>query len=103
MTISLPFSAVGALLIGAAVIGYCTGRFHLRQLWAGLSLGNAACLVAELLSDNRVMAGFSTGAVAVGVWMWWISGGGDGTRRRLRDLARRFQGVRRTAPAGGTA
>lgn len=103
MTISLTFSAVGALLIGAAVIGYCLGRFQRRQLWAGLSLGNAACLVAEILSDSKVMAGFSASAVAVGAWMWWNSGGGDGTRRLLRDLARRFRGVRRTAPEGDTA
>jgi hypothetical protein len=34
---------------------------------------------------------------AVMAWMWWHSGGGDGTRRRLRSWARRFPGVRRTA------
>lgn len=33
-------------------------------------------------------------------WMWWNSGGGDDTKRRLKSWARRFQGVRRTAPAG---
>ncbi len=33
-------------------------------------------------------------------WAWWHSGGGDGTRRRLKSWARRFQGVRRTAPQG---
>lgn len=33
-------------------------------------------------------------------WAWWHGGGGDGTRRRLKSWARRFQGVRRTAPAG---
>jgi len=40
---------------------------------------------------------------AVAAWCaydWWHKGGGDGTRRRLQSWARRFQGVRRTAPQG---
>ena len=32
-------------------------------------------------------------------WLWWHSGGGDDTKRRLRSWACRFQGVRRTAPS----
>ncbi|MEV8124814.1 hypothetical protein AB0P07_11975 [Streptomyces sp. NPDC085944] len=101
MIMSLALAAVGALLIGTAVIAFATGRIQRRQLWAGLALGNVSYLIANVLDGHTITAGFSAGGVALCVWMWWISG--DGTRRRLRDLARRFQGVRRTAPAGGTA
>lgn len=34
------------------------------------------------------------------VWTWWMGGGGDDTKRRLRQWGRAFKGVRRTAPAG---
>lgn len=39
-------------------------------------------------------------AAALSAWSWWNGGGGDDTKRRLRSWARRFQGVRRTAPQG---
>jgi hypothetical protein len=43
---------------------------------------------------------YAHAAVAVlHAWSWWNGGGGDGTRRRLKSWARRFHGVRRTAPS----
>jgi hypothetical protein len=42
------------------------------------------------------------GIAAWCAWMWWNSGGGDDTKRRLKRWASRFHGVRRTAPAGAS-
>jgi hypothetical protein len=44
---------------------------------------------------------YCTAYCAVSAWAWWRHGGGDGTKRRLRALAARFRGVRRTAPSLG--
>ncbi|MGQ5606200.1 hypothetical protein [Streptomyces sp. EKS3.2] len=101
--IAVTISAIGALLVGSAIIAYALGRICRCKLWAGLTLGNAVNLIANVIADNRTMAGLCAGAAALSLWMWWNGCGGDGTRRRLRKLARRFRGVRRTAPAGGAA
>jgi hypothetical protein len=42
------------------------------------------------------------GIAAWSAWAWWHGGGGDGTKRRLKSWARRFQGVRRTAPSAAS-
>jgi hypothetical protein len=70
-----------------------------RRLSYGLgAAANAAFALAEFLQPS---AWGVINAVACGfyLWLWWKSGGGDDTKRRLRKLGRAFAGVRRTAPA----
>ncbi|KAB7850173.1 hypothetical protein [Streptomyces mobaraensis] len=69
-------------------------RHHADGLRA---VGNALISLGNL--PDYPVAAVITGAVAA--WCahrWWHGGGGDGTRRGLRDLRRRFTAVRRTAP-----
>lgn len=67
------------------------------------AVGNGAGAVDEILHGQYVALVFN-GSVCLGcAWLWWKGGGGDGTRRRLRSLARVFRGVRRTAPTTGGA
>ncbi len=60
------------------------------------ALAGVLCAVNGWTSNVYLMAA----ATALFAWLWWHSGGGDGTRRRLKSWAGRFQGVRRTAPQG---
>lgn len=64
------------LLAGGFVVSFAVG-------WTGLMYAHA-------------------GVAAWCAWVWWNGGGGDGTRRRLKRWAGRFQGVRRTAPQGAS-
>lgn len=59
------------------------------------ALGGVLCAVNGWTDVLYMNAGMT----AWYAWMWWHSGGGDDTRRRLKSWAGRFQGVRRTASA----
>jgi hypothetical protein len=89
---------VAFLLTTVGIITSLRG-FHGRSLIL-IALGNGLSLLHLVLTDGRpVYAAVNAAALAWALWLWWNGGGGDGTRRRLRRLAGRFQGVRRTAPA----
>lgn len=95
------FSLIGWALIAVALKYLLTGCRRTGSGWMAAGLG-VFCISAVIVGD-RVNASAHAGVAAVYIWWWWNSGGGDGTRRRLQKWARAFQGVRRTAPAGGTA
>jgi CHASE2 domain-containing sensor protein len=90
-------------LIGAAITARAAGLIGSRTLHGLMAIANAVNLIAAILTGRTGLASYLAGAFALSVWMWWNSGGGDGTKRRLRSLDRKFQGVRRTAPAGGAS
>ncbi|MEV0016625.1 hypothetical protein [Streptomyces tendae] len=62
-------------------------------------LGCFLHLTGVVLRDEQLWAAVDAAVAAWVLWQWWNNGGGDNTRRRLRRWSRRFQGVRRTAPA----
>lgn len=90
------------------VLGYClvlagVAALYLDvgpQHWCEATSGAGWSLLAldSFQSGHVPSAVLSAGLAAVDLYRWWNGGGGDGTRRRLRALAGRFQGVRRTAP-----
>lgn len=88
------------------IVGFPCLVLRLVPIWrtAGVfAVGNGAGAVDELLHGQHLMFAFN-GSMCLGcAWTWWKGGGGDGTRRRLRSLARVFRGVRRTAPVTGGA
>lgn len=93
---SLAFSAIGwpCLILRLLRPYQISGIFAVATALNGIeAVMNGATIRASL------MAAFT----AFGAWNWWTGGGGDGTKRRLRAVARAFRGVRRTAPvaAGG--
>lgn len=71
---------------------------HRRTGYALMAWSVALSGLRDVLKGNAFWAALDAGLMAWFLWAWWNSGGGDGTRRRLRRWARRFQGVRRTAP-----
>jgi hypothetical protein len=56
-------------------------------------------VVSSIAWNARADASGMAGLAAIYTWLWWRSGGGDDTKRRLRRLRGRFAGMRRTAPA----
>ncbi|MFC8332794.1 hypothetical protein [Streptomyces olivaceus] len=80
------------------LIWYFTGR-DMRQMYGLGALANGFNIPAAIISGtSEIWALLSAAMGAWMTWLWWHSGGGDGPRRRLRRLAGRFTGVRRTAP-----
>jgi hypothetical protein len=76
---------------------------QLRTLHGGNAAANALVLLGNVIHGSTTLASISAAVMALSLWQWWNSGGGDDTKRRLRKWARKFQGVRRTAPAGSAA
>lgn len=68
-----------------------------------IALGGVFYCISDFLPPDTVRALLDGAFTTYNAWKWWNSGGGDGTKRRLKRWASRFQGVRRTAPALGGA
>ncbi|MGC5239035.1 hypothetical protein ACPXCH_04555 [Streptomyces albogriseolus] len=95
-------SIAGMLALVAAIVLFACGRAS-RPTWCALlTLSNGLSLCSMLLLGNSVIAALNSATLALTLWLWWNSGGGDGTRRRLRSWRRRFEGVRRTAPVASS-
>lgn len=95
----LQFAGLAVMVPGAV----CLAR---RQYLANIRLCALGCglhMIGVSLAGRTVYAALDAAVVAYALWLWWNNGGGDNTRRRLRRWAARFRGVRRTAPAAGTA
>ncbi|MDI6521698.1 hypothetical protein QMA61_36600 [Streptomyces coelicoflavus] len=98
-----PFILCQILTLALFVAGLAmlmTGRVSASHYWGIMTLVQVPQFTLGFLTGNTVMASISAGGAACFAWMWWNGGGGDGTKRRARKWARRFQGVRRTAPEG---
>ena len=90
-------------ITGATIAAHLTGRITLRTSSGYLAIANTLNLTNNLLRYDPVWAAVSAAGLAWSLWLWWHGGGGDDTKRRLRRWSRRFEGVRRTAPAGSPA
>lgn len=96
---------VGLLAISVALRGMALSVARLkgkgnRSSPALMALGSALNLPESVLHHSTVYTAMN---VAVMIWYgmdWWRNGGGDGTKRRLKKVAKKFEGVRRTAPQG---
>ncbi|MDI9836230.1 hypothetical protein [Streptomyces sp. KAU_LT] len=96
--------AFALMVAGLACVGasfLCTARDRPHG-YAWVVAGLLLHLVGAVAEGLRFLAAADAAVLALSLWSWWNNGGGDGTRRRLRQWARRFQGVRRTAPASAT-
>jgi hypothetical protein len=90
---------VTVCLAGAA---FGLGKISDRSLYGWFAVGNGLNLTACVSFGWYSAGSISAAASALSAWMWWHSGGGDGTKRRMRQWAAKFQGVRRTAPAAAS-
>lgn len=76
------------------------GRITTRRYAGCMTVAYAALGVLCAVNGWTSTLYLGAAGTALFAWLWWHSGGGDGTRRRIRSWARRFHGVRRTAPQG---
>lgn len=87
------------LLLCLGALTYHKGLIAKRDLLGVAALATVPSIVAFCLDGITYMASAFAALGAVNAWIWWHGGGGDDTKRRLKSWARRFQGVRRTAPS----
>ena len=92
--------ALTAMAIGLAAF---FRRWGARCVNGWMAIANGANAAFNALTGDRAMACFASAVCAYAAWLWWKSGGGDGTKRRLKSWVRKFSGVRRTAPVAGAA
>ncbi|MEW2568395.1 hypothetical protein [Streptomyces sp. NPDC047070] len=93
---ALAFTALGLALVAKTAMCAINGDKRGVAGWTGAA--SAMCSLANIIVRNQGEAAFHAGVTAIVLWLWWNSGGGDGTRRRLRRWTRAFHGTRRTAP-----
>jgi hypothetical protein len=75
-----------------------SGRIGMKDLYLLFFVGWIINTVATFFDHYLLLFYVSVGASAWNLYLWWKSGGNDDTKRRLKKLARQFQGSRRTAP-----
>jgi hypothetical protein len=97
--VTLALSITGISLLLAAFAAHLAHRIPDRTYYGIAALASLLMLAASVAERQHVSAGLNAATTALFVWLWWTRGGGDRTRRRLRDAARRFTPRRRTATA----
>ncbi|MFF9901205.1 hypothetical protein [Streptomyces longispororuber] len=83
----------------AAMFAFLVGRIAPVRYHAATTFLTGLVTVLAVWNHWAVPAYVCAVFTALGAWRWWNSGGGGGTRRRLKSWARRFQGTRCTAPS----
>jgi hypothetical protein len=81
---------------------FLAGRITVRQYAGWIAVTYVIPTVLCIVAGWTTVLYLDAGCLALFVWLWWNSGGGDGPRRRWKRWVRRFQGVRRTAPQGAS-
>ncbi len=97
----LRLTATLPLLFG--LVALFSGRAPRSRVAGLLALAEALYTLDDIRAGRWLAALVDAAVCAYLAHLWWTGGGGSGTRRRLRALASRFRGVRRTAPAPGGA
>ena len=89
------------LLFILSVVDFVSGYRIIGIHWSNFVMGlsNTGWAIGSIIRHDEAMAAFSAAVAAISFWLWWYKGGGDGTKRRLREALKKFFPVRRTAPA----
>lgn len=101
--ISLAILLAACLSLVGTVVARARGIISSRTFYALVASTNCVGLIVSVAVHNQITASINAASTAIAAYMWWRDGGGDDTKRRLRRWARKFHGVRRTAPATGAA
>lgn len=96
----IAYTLTGVAFTVCGLAGFFTGRLRSHQVDGLLGLSYIPYWIDNFLEHNHLWAVIDAVGFAWFAWKWWNGGGGDDTKRRLRRWARKFQPVRRTAPAG---
>ena len=97
--IDIVLSWLGTGLLVGSVLARCARLIREHQACGIRAVAFGLYSIAEIHENEPLLAALSAALCAWDAHDWWRGGGGDGTRRRLRSLRRRFTAVRRTAPA----
>lgn len=89
-----------ACIMTASTLAWLSGRITTVQHGGLMAVMNTVCVLVCVFVGWTLVSLIAAASTTLYAWLWWHGGGGDGTRRRLKSWARRFQGVRRTAPQG---
>lgn len=92
---------LGGLGSGIHIVIVASMLTNRISAWKGIGYmvpGFVFVLPRNLLMHNTLGVSIDVAFIIWGTWIWWNGGGGDDTKRRLRKLAEKFEGVRRTAP-----
>jgi hypothetical protein len=92
--------AAFGLLLTAITLLYLAGRITVKQYAGWMTIVYTVAGVLAIAAGWQSTSYIIAGGTALFARLWWHSGGGAGTRRRLKSWASRFRGVRRTAPQG---
>ncbi|MEV6791297.1 hypothetical protein AB0M87_04690 [Streptomyces sp. NPDC051320] len=92
-------SATGLALILCALAGSLTGRLARHNVFGLDAIAWGLFGIQDAREGSWPWALVMAGGCAYLAWKWWTGGGGDGTKRRLRQLGKLFQPTRRTAPS----
>lgn len=91
-------SAIGLGLTAVAIAGVLARRLRPHQGDALMAIAFVLWGLDDFRTGHPVFALIDAAGCAFYAHGWWHGGGGDGPRRRLRQLRRRFRAIRRTAP-----
>lgn len=97
------FGDIGTALIGLGISTLVLPGRSYRRMVGWVALGGVCYCISDFLPPDTTRALVDGALTTYNAWCWWNSGGGDGTKRRLKQWAAKFRGVRRTAPAMGGA
>lgn len=94
--------AMSTALISVVIWG-AQGRGRITFLQAILSMIwlYVAIISVDIMLGKRIDAQVSAGIQGILLWLYFKNGGGKGTKKKLKQWAKKFKGVRRTAPALG--
>ncbi|MFB7858994.1 hypothetical protein [Rhodococcus qingshengii] len=68
-----------------------------HQCNLGTAVGYFVMMIAKAADEKTVGASIDAGLGALFLWLWWVGGGKDDTKRRIRSFLRNFVPSRRTA------
>lgn len=88
----------GMAVAVCAVAAAFSGRVKRHQAYGMLGLASLVFMVGSVIDHRTTGALLDSAVTAWYGYRWWTGGGGDDTKKRLRKIARRFEGARRTAP-----
>lgn len=99
MTFDSAYAIFYGCAMTASTFSWLLGRITWVRHSGLMAVLNALSTVLYVVWGWTWVASIGAASTALYAWSWWHGGGGGGTRRRLKSWARRFQGVRRTAPS----
>ena len=91
-------TGIGMAIWFAAVFARAFGRIAYHQASGFYAAAYGLWSLNDIRIGAHIAAVVSAAMCAFFAYGWWRGGGGDGTKRRLRALRRKFSDVRRTAP-----